>query len=81
MTNFDFPVKKENIRYILIGLGFNVLGYILMIGGGSSDPKVFNEAELFSTVRITIAPILITIGFIVIIYGIMKKTKPTKSEH
>ena len=81
MTNFDFPVKKENIRFILIGLALNVLGYVLMIGGGSSDPKVFNEAELFSTVRITVAPILITIGFIVIIYGIMKKTKPTQSEN
>lgn len=80
MSNFDFPVKKENVRIILIGLVVNILGYLLMIGGGSDDPAKFDANELFSTVRITVAPILIVLGFGIIIYGIMKKNKSSKSE-
>lgn len=80
MSNFDFPVKKENLRFILIGLAINVLGYLLMIGGGANNPNEFNETELFSTVRITIAPILIVAGFVVILLGIMRKPKSTTKE-
>jgi uncharacterized membrane protein len=80
MSNFDFPVKKENVRIILIGLVVNILGYLLMIGGGSDDPAKFDANELFSTMRITIAPILIVLGFGIIIYGIMKKNKSSNSE-
>lgn len=46
-----------------------------MIGGGSEDPNTFNAEELFSPVRITVAPILVIAGYVVIIYGIMKKSK------
>lgn len=80
MSNFDFPVKKENLRFILIGLAINVLGYLLMIGGGANNPNEFNETELFSTVRITISPILIVAGFVVILFGIMRKPKSTTKE-
>jgi len=69
-----FPLGKENYRLMLIGLGIIVLGFILMIGGGSDDPKVFNE-EIFSFRRITLAPILVLFGFIFQIYAIMKKPK------
>lgn len=78
MNNFDFPVKKENMRIILIGLAINILGFILMIGGGSQDPTKFDAEALFSTTRITIAPMLAVIGYIVIIFGIMKK--PSKKD-
>ncbi len=77
MSKFDFPLKKQNITLILIGLAVNVLGYLLMIGGGAENPNEFKEAELFSTTRITVAPILILLGFGIIIYGIMKKVKPS----
>jgi uncharacterized membrane protein len=80
MNKFDFPVKKDNMRFILIGLAINILGFILMIGGGSDDPKKFDGAELFSHMRITVAPILVTIGYAVIFYGIMKKPSGTKTE-
>ncbi|WP_341902747.1 MULTISPECIES: DUF3098 domain-containing protein [Fluviicola] len=79
-NKFDFPIKKENLRIIFIGLAINIIGYILMIGGGADSPKEFHEEELFSTVRITVAPILIVAGFVVMIYGIMKKAKNSKSE-
>ena len=82
MNKFDFPVKKDNMRFILIGLAINILGFILMIGGGSDDPKKFDGNELFSHTRLTIAPILVVLGYAVIFYGIMKKPSGTgtKSE-
>jgi hypothetical protein len=73
-----FAFQKENYKWLIIGLVINVLGFILMIGGGSDDPNKFDAAELFSPVRLTIAPILIIAGYIVMIYAIMKK--PKKSE-
>jgi uncharacterized membrane protein len=79
-NKFDFPIKKENLRIIFIGLAINILGYILMIGGGSDTPTEFHEKELFSTVRITVSPILIVAGFVVMIYGIMKKAKDSNSQ-
>ena len=76
---FDFALGKEN--YILLAIGFAViiLGFLLMIGGGTEDPNVFSE-ELFSFRRITLAPIIILAGFIFEIYAIMKKPKNEKTE-
>jgi hypothetical protein len=68
-----FAFQKENYKWLIIGLVINVLGFMLMIGGGSDDPTKFNADELFSPVRLTVAPILIIAGYIVIIYAIMKK--------
>lgn len=73
MDKFDFPIKKDNLRIILIGLVVNVVGFLLMIGGGSENPEQFNANELFSSVRITVAPFLAVIGYIIIIFGILKK--------
>src|SRR4051812_4151876 len=66
---------KENYMWMLIGLGVLALGFFLMSGGKSSDPNVFNDKEVYSTTRITIAPILIIAGFIIEIFAIMKKSK------
>jgi hypothetical protein len=70
-----YAFNKKNYKLLLIGLGINVLGFILMIGGGSDDPNEFNSGELFSHVRITIAPMFIVLGYAVIMYAIMKKPK------
>jgi len=55
-------LEKKN--YILLAIGFViiVIGYILMTGGKSPDPNQFSE-ELFSPMRITVAPILVLVGF------------------
>ncbi len=66
---------KENYMWMLIGLGVLALGFFLMAGGKSTDPNVFNENEVYSTTRITIAPMLIIAGFIIEIFAIMKKSK------
>nr|WP_244500692.1 DUF3098 domain-containing protein [Williamwhitmania taraxaci] len=72
---FDFALGMENYRLMLIGFGIIVLGFLLMMGGGSDDPKVFNAEEIFSFRRITLAPIVVLFGFIFEIYAIMKKPK------
>ncbi len=66
---------KENYKWMLVGLVIIALGFILMAGGKSSDPKVFDPKEVYSTTRITIAPLLIIIGLIVEIFAIMRKPK------
>lgn len=70
-----FSFSKQNYRLLLIGLAINVLGFILMIGGATEDPTKFNADELFSPVRITIAPMLIVVGYVVILYSIMRRPK------
>lgn len=69
-----FALGKENYRLLAIGFGIIVLGFILMIGGGSDDPDVFNP-EIFSFRRITLAPLLLLFGFLFEIYAILKKPK------
>lgn len=70
-----FVFGAQNYKLIIIGFVVSLIGFFLMIGGGSEDPNTFNAEELFSPVRITVAPILVIAGYVVIIYGIMKKSK------
>lgn len=74
-TNSTPLFGKENYMWMLIGLAVLALGFFLMAGGKSSDPKVFNADEVYSTTRITIAPMLIIAGFVIEIFAIMKKSK------
>jgi hypothetical protein len=66
---------KGNYMWMLIGLAVLALGFFLMAGGKSGDPKVFNKDEVYSATRITVAPLLIIGGFIIEIFAIMKKSK------
>ena len=70
-----FVFGKENKIFIIAGVLITFLGFFLMIGGGSDDPTVFKEEELFSFRRITLAPILVIGGYAAVIYGIMRKRK------
>jgi len=66
----DFVFERKNYKFMLIGIAIIVLGFILMTGGGSDDPNVFNP-EIYSWRRIRLAPTLILIGFAVEIYAIL----------
>ena len=68
------PFGKMNYILVLIGIALIALGFILMIGGGSSDPDVFNE-QMFNFRRLTLAPILVLAGFVVEIVAIFWKGK------
>ena len=67
-------LKKKNFILLITGILFIATGLILMSGGASEDPEVFNY-EIFNFRRLTLAPILITIGFIIEIFAIMLKFK------
>ena len=72
----NFELAFSTVNYILMGVGIVLLalGYILLSGGGSDDPNVFNPA-MFDTRRLVWAPILIVLGFVVEIVAIMYKKK------
>lgn len=72
------PFEKTNYLLVLIGIALIVLGMILMIGGGSDDPDVFNP-KMFDFQHITLAPILVLIGFVVEIVAIFWRKKTPKS--
>ena len=77
--NKGFALGKENLRLLMIGFLIIVVGFVLMIGGNSNDPNVFNK-EIFNFQRITLAPIVIMVGFIFEIFAIMKKSNSDKSK-
>lgn len=66
----EFIFHKKNYKFFFLGAGFIALGFILMAGGGSEDPAVFNP-EIYSWRRIRLAPALILIGFAIEVYAIL----------
>jgi membrane-bound ClpP family serine protease len=76
----DFALGPENYKLLIIGFVIIVIGFLLMIGGKTDDPAVFNEEEIFSFRRITLAPLVVLFGFIFEIYAIMKKPKAKQEE-
>ena len=66
---------KENYMMMLAGLIVLAIGFFLMAGGKSADATQFNDNEVYSTTRITIAPMLIIAGFVIEIFAIMKKPR------
>ncbi len=69
-----FAFGKENYILMMAGVVLIIIGFILMNGGGSKDPNVFNE-DMFDFRRLTLSPILILIGFALQIVAIMKRPK------
>lgn len=70
----EFLFEKVNYKILLIGIAVIALGFILMSGGGSEDPNVFNE-DVFNFRRIRLAPTTVLIGFGITIYAILKNPK------
>jgi len=73
-TQGKFALGKQNYKLLLIGFVIIVIGFLLMIGGGTDDPNVFSK-DIFSFRRITLAPLIVLFGFVFEIYAIMKKPK------
>ncbi len=69
---------KENYKWMLLGAGVMIVGFLLMAGGKSNDPNVFNKNEVYGTVRITIAPIIILAGLVLMIVAIFRQPKKAK---
>lgn len=77
MDNNKMAITPKGLKYLLAGLLVMISGYILMIGGGSDDPAVFNYA-MFDFQRLVAAPIVILCGIIIEIVAIMKVFKGDK---
>lgn len=75
----DFPLQKDNYILLIIGFAIIMIGFLLMMGGKSDDPNVFNP-EIFNFRRITLAPIVVLFGFVFEIWAIMKKPKTEKQD-
>ena len=75
----QFAIAPGNYKYMAAGLALLIIGFALMIGGGSDDPNVFNEEALFSFTRLTLSTILVVAGFAVEMYAIMKRPAPPKN--
>lgn len=74
ISNKEFLFEKSNYQVLLIGILVIIVGFVLMSGGGSDDPTVFNE-EIFNFRRIRLAPTVVLIGFGITIYSIFKNRK------
>ncbi|MDG1518798.1 MAG: DUF3098 domain-containing protein [Flavobacteriales bacterium] len=74
-NNSKFVFEKKNYVMMAIGFAIVIIGFMLMAGGKSEDPNAFNPDEIFSHRRITLAPLMVLIGFAVVGFGIMLKTK------
>lgn len=75
-----FLLGKKNVYTIIIGFAIVIVGFLLMSGGASTSPDEFENDVIFSTQRITIAPITVLLGFLVVGVGIMIKPNKTLVE-
>ncbi len=66
----EFIFQKKNYMFMFIGIAFIALGFILMSGGGTDDPNVFNE-KIYNFQRIRLAPTLVLIGLGIEVYAIL----------
>lgn len=77
-NNEKMPITRKGLRLLLAGMIVMLAGYILIAGGGSDDPKVFNEA-MFDFRRLVLAPLVIICGIVVEIVAIMMVSKKDKN--
>ncbi len=75
----NFAITRKGLKFLLIGLLVMISGYILMLGGGSADPAVFNT-DMFDFQRLVAAPIVILCGIAIEIIAIMGSFKGDKEE-
>lgn len=71
----DMVFSWSNYKWMLVGVALLILGFVLMAGGGSDNPNVFNYEEIFSWRRIGLAPMVVLLGFGVVGYSIFHKKK------
>lgn len=74
----EFIFERKNYVFMIIGLVVIAIGFILMSGGGSDDPEVFNP-DIFSPRRIRLAPMIVIIGFAIEVYAILLNPNSNKT--
>lgn len=71
----NIVLGRSNYYLMILGLVVIIIGFILMSGGKSTDPNVFNADEVYSTQRIVVAPIIVILGFVIEIVAVFYKSK------
>lgn len=79
-NNALFAFNKQNYIILIAGVALVIVGFLLMMGGGSKNPNEFYEKELFSFRRITLAPATVILGYIVVLFAIFFKPKKNQAE-
>ena len=79
VDNSVFLFERKNYKYMLLGVAFITIGFILMSGGSSTNPEVFNP-DIYSFRRIRLAPTLVLIGLGIQVYAILTTTKVSKNK-
>jgi len=79
MDNKNFAFGKENFILMAISIAIIILGFCLMLGSATKEGSEFNPA-IFSSRRIIVAPVVTTIGFALVVWAILKKTKDDKKQ-
>jgi hypothetical protein len=75
ISSAPFIFDRTNYVIMLTGIVVILVGFALMSGGGTSDPSIFPKEELYSFRRITLAPIVVMLGFVIEIFAILKRPK------
>ena len=78
MNKKNFAFDKTNFMLLAIGMAVVILGFILMSGGGSSEQNF--DPNIFSTMKIKVAPVICFVGFVSIVYAIIRKPKDNYTE-
>ena len=73
-NNEKMPITRRGLKLLLIGLIVMVSGYLLMVGGGSDNPQVFNY-DMFDFRRLVVAPAVIILGIVIEVVAIMRVFK------
>jgi len=76
-SDTQFAFHKDNYKFLFLGLILLIIGFVLMIGGGTNDPAKFDSA-IFDTQRLTIGPLLLIAGFTVEMWAILKRPSTNK---
>jgi hypothetical protein len=75
VSNLPFLFSKENYIIMAAGIAVIILGFVLMTGVANDNPAVFPKEEIYSFRRITLAPVVVIIGFLIEVYAILKRPK------
>ena len=75
VSNLPFLFSKDNYIIMIAGVAVVILGFVLMTGPANDNPNFFNGNEIYSFRRITLAPIVVMIGFLIEVYAILKRPK------
>lgn len=76
----DLLWERTNYIIFIVGILVIILGFVLMSGGRSPDPNVFNPEEIYSFRRITLAPIVVLLGYGIVIFAIFKKKRGSEDD-